>query len=469
MPTTYNRVLLAFTCPSAHHKTAIGALKDGLQATCSQLPYLKGRVCNTQQQGGRLAISWSEQDPTPLFQEIACPAGSEMPSYARLKEVGFPSNHIPQSLCPVTGWVAASFPDGNAPVTAASYTPLNGGLLVCICVHHNVMDGTGTGRIINLWGKDTKGVFSEPLPDPEEPRHRLNRLKASMSPRVINEYASVGDRDRTFESLLALHPEYTNVLPTSRPPNPPCTSKIFTFGVEKLKAAATESKPSVNNILCAMIWSSISSVRSIRWRKEPSASNEGVLHTQSKLGMAVNGRARLGEGFEGSGGCPYIGNVNLYSVTNLGLDRLIQLGQSPSPEARWAISDTLASVVQAISASIARIDRQFISEVVTVAEQTPNIQALLPGWDFFNGPDLTITSWANLDTYAVDFGPELGMSDFVRVPYLEVDGLNIVLPRRRNSVPETIEVVVTLRKDDMADLERNAMWRHYTQVPRSYE
>jgi trichothecene 3-O-acetyltransferase len=183
-----------------------------------------------------------------------------------------------------------------------------------------------------------------------------------------------------------------------------------------------------------------------------------------KLGMAVNGRTRLGKSLEGAGGRPYTGNVNLYSVTSLGLDQLIELGQSPSPNAQWAISDTLASVVQAISASIARIDRQFISEVVTISEQAPNLQALLPGWDFFNGPDLTITSWANLDTYSVNFGPELGLPDFVRVPYAEVDGLNIVLPRRRTSIPEIIEVVVMLRKDDMEELERNAMWRYWTQA-----
>jgi hypothetical protein len=421
-------------------------------------------VCNAEQQGGRLAISWSEQGPTPPFQEIGCPTDSEIPSYALLKREGLPLHYLQPSLCPVTGWVAASFPDGNAPVLTASYTRLDGGLLLCLCVHHSVMDGTGLGKITSLWGENTKGVISVPLPDAEEPRHRLDRLKAAISLDVSTESAPKGDRDHTFESLRSLHPEYASIPPASGRPLPPCTSKIFTFAVEKLKTVAIESKTSVNNVLCAIIWSCISTVRSIRWRKENSGSNKGLLHTMLKLGMAVNGRTRLGKSLEGAGGRPYTGNVNLYSVTSLGLDQLIELGQSPSPNAQWVISDTLASVVQAISASIARIDRQFISEVVTISEQAPNLQALLPGWDFFNGPDLTITSWANLDTYSVNFGPELGLPDFVRVPYAEVDGLNIVLPRRRTSIPEIIEVVVMLRKDDMEELERNAMWRYWTQA-----
>jgi len=44
-----------------------------------------------------------------------------------------------------------------------------------------------------------------------------------------------------------------------------------------------------------------------------------------------------------------------------------------------------------------------------------------------------------------------------------------VLPRRRNSVPESIEVVVMLREDDMTELERNAMWRYWTETPSLHE
>jgi hypothetical protein len=218
MPVSYNRVFLAFTCASATHTSAITALKNGFQLTCTQLPYLKGRVYNAEQHGGRLAISWSDQDPTPPFQEIDYPANSQMPSYAQLKQEGLASNRLPQALCPVMGYVAASFPDGNAPVVAASYTLLDGGVLVCLCVHHNVMDGTGTGMIISLWGRNTKGVFSEPLPDAKEPRHRLERLKASV---VGHDSIPMNDGGQTIESLLTLHPEYTSVPTSRRPPFPP--------------------------------------------------------------------------------------------------------------------------------------------------------------------------------------------------------------------------------------------------------
>src|SRR4051794_31375594 len=109
MPVTYNRVILAFTT-KVDQTAAIDALRSGFEATCSQLPYLKGQVIA--QQCGRLAISWSEQDAIPHFQEIRRP--SDISSYAQLKQESLPSHRLPQSLCPVAGWVAASFPDGNA-------------------------------------------------------------------------------------------------------------------------------------------------------------------------------------------------------------------------------------------------------------------------------------------------------------------------------------------------------------------
>jgi hypothetical protein len=178
--------------------------------------------------------------------------------------------------------VAASFPDGNAPILTASYTRLDGGLLLCLCVHHNVTDGTGLGRIISLWGESTKGVLAEPPPDAQEPRHRLDRLKACMSPSNGQECAPVAGRAYTFESFLAMHPEYSNVV-RNRKPFPPSTSKIFTFAVEKLKTVAVEFKTSVNSVLCSIIWACVSTVRSIRWQKETDTSNEGVAPVSLKL------------------------------------------------------------------------------------------------------------------------------------------------------------------------------------------
>lgn len=51
-------------------------------------------------------------------------------------------------------------------------------------------------------------------------------------------------------------------------------------------------------------------------------------------------------------------------------------------------------------------------------------------WDLFGSRDLTITSWAGLGFYGMDFGRDLGSWSFVGIPYTEADGVGLVLPRR---------------------------------------
>jgi hypothetical protein len=83
----------------------------------------------------------------------------------------------------------------------------------------------------------------------------------------------------------------------------------------------------------------------------------------------------------------------------------------------------------------------------------PEARALFVGWDLFGSTDLTITSWA-------DFGSGIGKAGFVRFPYMEADGVAIIMPRKhRGENDEVLEVVVALRRDDMAALEEDEMWQ----------
>lgn len=109
------------------------------------------------------------------------------------------------------------------------------------------------------------------------------------------------------------------------------------------------------------------------------------------------------------------------------------------------------------------IDIQHIAEAYTVSESLESNQFLFPGWDLFKARDLTVTSWAQLDFYGMDFGEGLGKPDFVRVPYTEADGVCMILPRKRqmDAENELLDVVVMLRNDDMAVLEKDDTWTSF--------
>jgi hypothetical protein len=223
----------------------------------------------------------------------------------------------------------------------------------------------------------------------------------------------------------------------------------------------------VNNIISALAWSCITRIRASR--TGPSFSAE------SKLGFAVNGRKHLGKDFVGE---YYLGNVNIFGhavlkVSELEAASLYQYpNQGGSPYT--ADMDKLSRVISSIGSGISRISLAHIAEVIALVESSPNVGAIAPGWNAFIGPDLTITSWANLGVYECDFGGGLGSPDFVRVPYAEFDGLGIILPRCRQlpnernkdqdgkPKDEMIEIVVFLQQVDMEMLERDAVWKSWT-------
>lgn len=67
--------------------------------------------------------------------------------------------------------------------------------------------------------------------------------------------------------------------------------------------------------------------------------------------------------------------------------------------------------------------------------------------DLFNGCNVLETSWANFPFY-LDFGPDVGVVDYVRVPVAEgLDGLLLPLPRKRTPADqeERKEILIGLR------------------------
>jgi hypothetical protein len=168
--------------------------------------------------------------------------------------------------------------------------------------------------------------------------------------------------------------------------------------------------------------------------------------------MAVNGRQRISTQFSAEDD-PYFGNTILYSLASASVRDL-----------RDAVGQDAANICNIVSGSHSRtrINLRHIAEVYSLVERVDDYRQVFVGWDLFNSRDLTVTSWANLDLYGIDFGMGLGTPEFVRVPYSEADGVVIILPKRpvvsaQGSV-DVLDVVVMLRKDDMDVLEQDGLW-----------
>jgi len=449
MPKTYIGALLTFKATQGI-STVTQSLQRGLDRLCQQMPWLSGHVLSTTTASSQklgLELRWQANGKTSLLVD----KGTVSAAYDSLSAAGMSPSSVPEDVWPVPSMIDdALFPDG-APVLAASvfqFCDGHGEVGLCVCMHHNAVDATGFAEVLRLWAQNMQGAPTRPFPTMVEGRaSRLSRALAT-------------DLDVAFavplDALLMSHPEFSTTPPALPACFSPCSCELFSIPVTRINvvkervAEHASAKPTTNSMLCALLWSAITRVRAQR--------NPILASETSRLVTAVDGRRQLGQDFS-SPETPYVGNVVTYAMAQQAVAGLRALTGRDSGQALASVCDSIAG-----TQSSARDSLRHVSEVYSLADRVDDPTKIYPGWDLFGSRDLTITSWANLDTYSVDFGPHLGRPHFVRVRAAQADGVGLILPRRPASAAmggheEVLDVMLMLRKDDMDALEQDTMWK----------
>lgn len=307
------------------------------------------------------------------------------------------------------------------------------------------MDVTGFAGVVRLWAKNVvQPSQTDPCCLSQGSGGRLVRLSEALAP-DLQEISSLSS-----DHLLALHPQHSTQPPVLPDTFPPCMSKPFKIPLhwinvlKELLQKYTQRRLTTNVILCALIWTSVTRVRAQR--------NPALKVQTSRLVTAVNCRSRImGDLNSVPGDQQYLGNVVLYAMTSFPAANLATADEDPIR--------SLATICDCISnsQSSSTINSRHIAETYRLVDSMEDYRSLYAGWDLFGSRDFTITSWADLDLYDLDFGPLLGKPEFVRLPYMEADGVAIILPRRRSGPDEILQVMVMLRCDDMESLEGDGM------------
>jgi hypothetical protein len=439
MPLTYTRLLLCFPFNGENTAILTGLLQSGVDHIVYQMPFLAGTLHPNDvrdEKSGRAEVIYPSQDAKVSLRVMRL--FEFRYSYSELHDAGMPMNRLDNSLTPVS--VFADPAKEPCPVFAIQATFIKGGLFLCICVHHAVMDGTGFGTFV--------GMLAESC--------------ASGGRSEIANLQQIQDRSLCFQGLPANHPhnphpEYKIVDPSTPPPLtsatpslPPMTVRLFHFSASSLstlKSSLTAHLPppvsaseppsfiSTNDALTALLWSCVTRARS------PHLDTS----TSSRLGMAVNARRHLNPPLSPN----YLGNVNLFATSLLPLSTL----SAPDPA-------SLASVALSIRKAIVAVNNQHIRSAVSLIDSLPNIKALQYGFNSFLGPDIAVTSWEGMGVYGQNWGLGLGTPGWARTVTSGsgFDGLGIVMPRRPGG---GLEVMLGLRSEDMERLERDAIWREY--------
>ncbi len=319
-----------------------------------------------------------------------------LPSYTELKKDNFTFSKLTTPLISPVQVIQQS-----QPVFAAQANFVEGGMLLTVANHHSVSDGGGRDSILETWAHNTSAAAS-----------------GSQS---FSKYDPVSN-DRTLmnEGIptenIADFPEYV-IMPTPpadqtqmAPPTfqmPPMSARIFTFSPECLAELKTAAKAySTNDAIVGFFWHHMTAAR-----------NPTIDPTEEKTSaalFAVNIRGRTSPPLPQS----YLGNAIFGGITP-----------------RLSISTLTSPATGLIAASAAL--RQGLNSTHKPS-RVPRTIGLLSSrsnpQDFkfaargFLGPDITVSSWANMGVRQREWGV-LGKPEGLRIPYEAADGVVTVFPR----------------------------------------
>ncbi|KAL9103503.1 MAG: hypothetical protein Q9163_001459 [Psora crenata] len=456
MPRVYTRLILSFPVLKEQLDPATSLLQRALERTVAEIPFLKFQVASSPSGGtGRLELRPSADAHSTLFVvKVLTDAGSGWNrSYEDLRQANMPISELDGEVLAPVGLIRMS--GEREPVMATQLNVLDGGCLLCVCFHHNVMDGVGVGTVIRLWASHCRALQQ----DSQEPLESF-KLQAGSLDRSPLIQGGRDDQYWTHQAYdFAQPPPPVNgpkdeTSPPSMPPMPPMTAAIFELDmsvitslkhdlIEHLAPHSQEAGwVSTNDTLCAVLWHGIVAARSSGTSTD--FEEESNLEF-SRLGMAVNSRGKLEPPLPRT----YLGNVNIYSMTVVDF-----------PKLKSSAIACLAETASVIRKSITSIDDAYIRSLIHTVDGLQNVKLVSPAFNRLVDKDLAITSWAELGLYDLDWGNTIGGGkvEFVRIPKAAFAGLCIVLPRMSDGA---LEVITGLTEEAMDRLKKDPVFMRY--------
>ena len=502
LPRLYSRILMCFPFPEVgdgdHQEydnsqkvgkrkdEIVSVLRDGLQKTITALPFLTAEVVdaseappssanNHEGRRGRLqlrpgkGVIFRVRDLTHAERNDGDQQKmTTFPSYDELKakDMVFDDDLTPDLLCPVEPSPVSLKPNK---VMAGQVTFIKDGLILCICTHHSVVDGTSFGELARVWAgycakadPQNGGAINlnlacvdrtpiiESRQDGNDSDKNQQNTKEAKKKEVVDirdfpgyKLAAKSDELGSWESVEAVADDK---------PESPSPSRVITLifnfsaaGLIQLKtdvsAAMTQQERngngndgngqkrwiSTNDAVCALFWSCITDARLSRLegsaRTDSSSSKtQGQMNEwKTTLGMAINARSRLRPALPKA----FLGNVVLYGAcTRDSKDTRCQpmpSGDSPSnattdgsttstatnitPNA--ASLKVIASTALDIRQRVNSVDDGYVRRVISLVESIPDISLI--GGSFFDeiGTSVIQSSWTDLPLYDLYWGDVL--------------------------------------------------------------
>ncbi|KAI0860538.1 putative trichothecene 3-O-acetyltransferase [Xylaria cubensis] len=398
----------------------------GAECLAEHFPWVAGQVvCEgaTENNTGCYKIKFLEDKPQVWVRYLQDDAS--FPSWNTLKQSGFPMNALDESIVAPRKTTSGPGQSTPAEVFQLQATIIKGGLILTFLGHHQAMDGTGQAQVISLFSKACRGeTFTH-----EE--LRIGNLSPENSVQILNDPWTPGPEL-----------EYNILKQETSQPGPgrvqcPFSMELgvwsyFNFPAPALRELKSQANRTISpnlgyittdDALTAFVWQSIARTRLPRYAPTAEALFARAVDLRRYLNIAET----------------HPGFVQSMTYHNSSMGQLAHgsLG---------AIAADFRVAVDPITSNLEYHGRS----LATLISHTPDKRTIsfLAGCDLSR--DVMLSSWANQNSYQLDFGLGLGRPHAVRRPRFDsLPGLVYFMPK---SPDGAIGVAICLSADDTENL-----------------
>ncbi|KAF2963563.1 hypothetical protein GQX73_g10016 [Xylaria multiplex] len=441
MPYAYVRQIYCFPTTNSQ---AVSALSRGLSGLAQDVPYILSRVVSDKSGPGLgVAISARCYNVDDIFSWHDLSASID---YATLKAGYFAPGGfetceiIPPDILPPYQTSLAVF--------HARVSLVNGGLILCVAVHHVVSDITGYDALLKIWAAHCRDGSSRTIGfDPSwmirDPLFSAPRSSSDLlsMPNLLHAIP-LGESARSTSPSQAVSIEQKNY-----------QTVIFYFPQQHLRTLKdvvnefiTSHEPgswvSTNDILSSLLWSAVIEAQEHSYHdtNQEVVAKDGRMST---LSFPVQFRSVLRPPLprEFLGAAFLMTNARVpHKDVCLISKSIVQSKPAPQTQAETDVLASsadipiLAKVALAIRRSIRKIDDAAVRGVIVYLETHlgANLESSIilgpPRYDA-GGSWTSVVSWADQFVYEVDWGDAVGHCDAVRLPKMKNKRDPIVLPR----------------------------------------
>lgn len=444
----YTQLCLCYSIPDPScHVTIIQKLEAGLEKLSSAFPWVAGQVSK---EGNSIRMTPLARTPRLVVKDFT--SDPSFPTMSEYRAAKFPFSMLDESVvCPVNT-LPGDFAQGSAPIFLIQVNFIVGGLLLTFTAEHGAMDMTAQAQIISLLSKACKGESFTPSEIADGNVDRRTTIKLlenyTIGPELDNQVkkppaATIdentnGSVEKTVDPDSEGESKEKNERLKSNP-QPECLWAYFSFSKEsltQLKSEATDTITSgyvsTDDTITAFIWKLVARAR--LFRLPP--------NTQTTFARAIDARRFVGVSKT------YLGLLNNMTYHKQSLE---EVSQAPL----GVIASEFRRAVDPRTSQLEYNTRAY----ATAFTQSEDKSILGPVINLEVGKDVMLSSWANINSYDLDFGLGVGKPECVRRPRLApVESLVYIMPRDPNG---NSAAAVSLSVEDMDAVRRDPEFVKY--------